>query len=190
MILSDERILGRVQTIIAEVLRIPVAEVTPDSLVGQDLGAESLDFVDIQFRLETEYGVRFYQGSALEKLTDLLAPLKLEENGLLTSLGAALFRLRLPEVNPARLEEGQPAAGIEALYTPRTWVRVVKELLAARPSACPKCDSDRLKVVKPSLLLCESCQTEIHCPGGEECLEAWASKMAESVAGLQRSSGR
>src|SRR2546426_4888128 len=78
MIPSDQEVLERVQKIVAEVLPIPVEQITPDSLLGEDLGAESLDFVDIQFRLETEYGVQFYQGSTVEKLSDLFAPRKLE----------------------------------------------------------------------------------------------------------------
>jgi len=54
-IASDQQILDRVQRIIAEVLRIPVEQVTPDSLLGENLGAESLDFADNQFRVETDY---------------------------------------------------------------------------------------------------------------------------------------
>jgi acyl carrier protein len=65
-ITSDQQILDRVQRIIAEVLRIPVEQVTSDSLLGENLGAESLDFVDIQFRLETDYEVEFYQGIMLD----------------------------------------------------------------------------------------------------------------------------
>jgi len=61
MIAGDQQILERVQKIIAEVLRIPQDQVTPDSQLGEDLGGESLDFVDLQFGLETDYGVEFYQ---------------------------------------------------------------------------------------------------------------------------------
>jgi len=172
-ITSDQKILDRVQSIIAEVLRIPVEQVTPDSLLGENLGAESLDFVDIQFRLETDYEVEFYQGIMLDKLAELLAPQKLEENNLLTQFGAVVLRLRMPEVDPVRLQEGQPAAGFETLYTPRTWVRVIKELLSARPQECPNCQSDQLRTAKPSVLVCQKCRTEIRCPTGEECLEAW-----------------
>ena len=188
MIPSDHEILERVQKIVAQVLRIPIEQVTPNSLLGEDLGAESLDFVDIQFQLETDYGVQFYQGSAVEKLSELLAPQKLEQNGLLTAFGAAVLCHRMPEVNSAGLREGFPAAGVEAMFTPQTWARTIKELLSARPQSCPKCQSDELKVVQPLVLLCEDCRSEIRCPSGEECLEAWARSVAGSLQEVHKPS--
>jgi len=87
----------------------------------------------------------------------------------------------MPEVDPIRLQEGLPAVGFETLYTPRTWVRVIKELLSARPEECPNCQSDQLRTTKPSVLSCQKCRTEIRCPTGEECLEAWGKSVAESL---------
>jgi len=121
----------------------------------------------------------------LEKLSELLAPRQLEEDGLLTTDGAAVLRLRLPEIDPERLRAGQPVAGIEAKFTPQTWVRVVKELLHARPLRCPSCGSERLEVTKPSLLRCAGCSAELPSPDGEECLIGWASAVP---APLQRQS--
>jgi len=155
---SDEEIFERVRKAIAEILRITVDRITPDSRFGDDLGAESIDLVDLEFRLEEEFGIEFYHGSGVEKLEEQLGTEKLEQDGLLTSYGEAVFCLRLPEIDPDRLREGQPAAGIEAMFTPRTWIRVVRELLNARPETCPHCESDRLEVSKPSILLCKTCQ--------------------------------
>src|SRR5437899_602124 len=104
----------------------------------------------------------------------LFADRKLEVNGLLTSFGAAVLRQRMPEVDHARLREGQAVAGIEAMFTPRTFARTIKEMLSARPQACPKCPSNQLRLVRPMVLLCEECRSEIHCPTGEECMEACA----------------
>ena len=116
----------------------------------------------------------------LDKLAELLAPQKLEKNNLLTQFEAAVLRSE-SEVDPARLQAGRPAAGFEALYTPRTWVRVIKELLSARSKECPNCRSDQLRIAKPSVLVCQKCRTEIRCPTGEECLEAWGKSVAESL---------
>jgi acyl carrier protein len=154
---------------------------TLDSELGDELGLESLDYVDVEFRLETTFGVEFYHGSALEKLSELLAPRQLEEDGLLTADGAAVLRLRLPEIDPDRLRPGQPVAGIEAKFKPQTWVRVVKELVHARPQRCPSCGSERLEVTKPSLLRCAGCSTELRSPDGEECLAVWASSLPASL---------
>jgi acyl carrier protein len=176
---TDQEIYDCVRQAITAIRRDLGDRLTPDSELGEELGLESLDYVDIEFRLETTFGVEFYHGSALEKLSELLAPLQLEEDGLLTAEGAAVLRLRLPEIDPDRLRAGQPVAGIEAKFTPRTWVRVVKELVHARPQRCPSCGSERLEVTKPSLLRCAGCSANLRSPDGEECLAIWASTVLE-----------
>jgi acyl carrier protein len=171
---TDQEIYECVRQAITSIREDLGDRLTIDSELGEELGLESLDYVDIEFRLETTFGVEFYHGSALEKLSELLAPRRLEENGFLTSDGAAVLRLRLPEVDPDRLRPGLPVAGIEAKFTPRTWIRVVKELVHARPQRCPSCGTERLDVIKPSLLRCAGCGSEVRSPDGEECLAIWA----------------
>jgi acyl carrier protein len=190
MIPSDEQLSERVRKIIAEILQLPVEEVTPDSVLGAELGATSMDFVETQFRLEVDFEVEFYKGSVVEKLAEIFAPQKLEAGGLLTPFGATVLRMRMPEIDPARLFEGKPVAGIEAMYTPRTWVRVVKELLNAGPKTCPNCGSDQVQAVKPSVSLCQKCRTEIRRPSGEECIEAWARSAAESLQSVHNRGAR
>ena len=172
--LSDDELFEVVQKAIADTLRISLSKVTHDSLLFHELGAESLDFVDIEFRLESELGVEFYHGSAVEKLAELLAPEAVEVNGLLTSFGAAVLRARMPEVDPLRLEKGKGAQGIESMFTTRTWIRVAKEILSARPQLCPKCRSDQFKLLRPSVLLCLECRSEMNCPTGEDILIDWS----------------
>ncbi len=57
--LVDRQRLGElVRQIVADVLMVPVGEVTPESRLVADLGAESIDFLDLVFRLEEALGVR------------------------------------------------------------------------------------------------------------------------------------
>ena len=186
---NDEDIYLSVRKAIAETLRQPEEVVTPDSRLGEDLGGESLDFVEIEYRLETEFGVEFYHGNAIERLGELLTPRELERDGLLTGFGAAVLRLRLPEIDPGRLCEGRPVTGIQASFTPRTWVRAVKELLEARPTSCPHCGSDQLVVAEPSVLCCDACDREVACPDGEICLVAWARRVTPQLEELQPKTG-
>jgi hypothetical protein len=152
-----------------------------DTQLGQELGADSMDFVEIEFRLETDFEIEFYKGNTIETLSELLSPEALEQNGLLTAFGAAVLRLRMPEIVAQRLEAGQPTGGIEAFCTPRTWVRRIHELLAVRPASCIACGSDNLKAGKFGTVICSSCKTEVNCPTAEECLVAWA-KTVPNVA--------
>lgn len=55
-VLSSASILGGVREIVARVLFVPVGDVRPDSELISDLGAESIDFVDLVFQLEDLLG--------------------------------------------------------------------------------------------------------------------------------------
>ena len=179
---SDRDIEQRVRQAVADLLRKSVDDIAPDAKLGQELGMESLDYIDLQFRLETDFRVEFYPGSAVERLAELLIPKELEKDGVLTQFGAAVLRLRLPEIDPERLQEGEPAAGIEAMFTPYTWVRMLKELVDARPRDCPHCRSTNLNASKPSTLCCQACGREVTCPDGEECLISWAETVPRRLA--------
>lgn len=49
--------LEKVQEMLAEALNIPVEKVTPNASIVNDLGADSLDVVELLSRLEDEFGV-------------------------------------------------------------------------------------------------------------------------------------
>ena len=49
--------LEKIQTMLAEALNIPVEKVTPDAKIVDDLGADSLDVVELLSQLEEEYGI-------------------------------------------------------------------------------------------------------------------------------------
>ena len=49
--------LGKIQEMLAEALNLPLEKVTPCSKIVEDLGADSLDVVELLSRLEDEYGV-------------------------------------------------------------------------------------------------------------------------------------
>lgn len=174
---TDDVILDRIQEIVAETLRLPRERVTPESRLRDDLGAESLDFVDVEFKLEMEFGVEFYHDSVMEKLAELFAPRVLEVDGRLTPFGAEILRLRMTEVPDEAFQAGSPA-NPGAVFTPRTWMRAVRELLDARPTQCPHCGSGELSVTAPSVLRCGACGKQVMSPAGEECIEAWAASLA------------
>ncbi|MBQ9729041.1 MAG: acyl carrier protein [Clostridia bacterium] len=49
--------LEKIQAMLAEALNLPVEKVTPSAKIVEDLGADSLDVVELLSRLEDEYGV-------------------------------------------------------------------------------------------------------------------------------------
>ena len=49
--------LEKIQAMLAEALNLPLEKVTPEAKIVEDLGADSLDVVELLSRLEDEYGV-------------------------------------------------------------------------------------------------------------------------------------
>jgi acyl carrier protein len=55
--MEDIFMLEKIQAMLAEALNLPLEKVTPDSKIVEDLGADSLDVVELLSTLEDEYGV-------------------------------------------------------------------------------------------------------------------------------------
>ncbi len=49
--------LEKIQALLAEALNLPLAKVTPDAKIVEDLGADSLDLVELLSQLEDDYGI-------------------------------------------------------------------------------------------------------------------------------------
>jgi acyl carrier protein len=109
---------------VAAALAIDPAKVTPDASLIEDLGAESLDFLDLVFRLESDYGVKIPRDGirlvAQEGLAD-----GFERAGVLTTDGLERLRILMPEVPNGRLAPGLRSHQIPELFTTETFVRLV-----------------------------------------------------------------
>ncbi len=177
---SDDEILEAVRESIADVLQTPLDEVKPDSVLTDDLGAVSIDFVDIMCRLESRFNVKFHSGNPLDQIAQSFEPGSLSRDGVLTDLGVVVVRQRMPEATAGKVLAGMPVGTIQAIYTTASWARAVKELLQAMPDACPSCGSESLEPVRPSVLICEACRQEIECPTQAEVFAAWATEVFSS----------
>jgi acyl carrier protein len=118
-----------VRACVADVLALDPAKVTPEASLIADLGAESLDFLDLVFRLETEYGVKIPRDgirlAAQEGLAD-----GFEKGGVLTDEALERMRILMPEVPAAKLATGLRTHQIPELFTMESFVRLVAWRLA------------------------------------------------------------
>ncbi len=171
---TDEEIITGVRESIADVMKIPIDEVKLDSILTEDLEAVSIDFVDIMFHLESKFQVTFHSGNPLDRIAESVGPESVIRQGALTGFGVEVVHRRMPEIVSSVVTPGMPAGNVQALYTTATWVRTVKELLEARPKSCPSCGSDSLRPLRPSILLCDGCKSEVKCPTQAEILTTWA----------------
>jgi acyl carrier protein len=84
---SQEEIYSKVSATLVEALNVDEDEIKPSATLQGDLGAESIDFLDIVFRLEREFGIKIPRGelfpeSIFQGDPDLIQDGKVTEKGL------------------------------------------------------------------------------------------------------------
>lgn len=132
--MDDREIYEKVKEAVVEALGVDPEEVKPESVLFDDLGAESLDLLDIVFRLEKAFDIKIPRGGIQQ---DILAAEGVSEqdvivDGALTELGAQKLRERLKEVNPEKIKAGFRIDDIPTLFTVQTFVNIVKQQLAKK----------------------------------------------------------
>jgi acyl carrier protein len=121
--------LEKVQAVIADALYVDVAEVTADASLMQDLGAESIDFLDIIFRLEKEFGIKMPKGEIEKRARGTLSDDEFAINGRLTEAALRQVKHSMPEVNSENIRAGLMLRDIPSLFTVQTFVRMVEQQL-------------------------------------------------------------
>lgn len=128
--LTPDEIEKKVIQVIADSLCADTDAITPQSSLMRDLGAESIDFLDIMFRLEKEFGIKIPQREIERMARGGLAPEEFEINGVLQAKGAERMRALLPELNPEELCEGLALRELPSLFTVEVFVNIVKRKVA------------------------------------------------------------
>ncbi len=129
--MEEKEIYDKVADAIAEALDVEKDEATPDAILMDDLGAESIDFLDIIFRIENAFNVKIPRGGMQKDIleSDGVKEEDLISAGALTALGVAKLKKYMPEIKPEKITEGFKADDIPTLFTVQTFVNIVKKIL-------------------------------------------------------------
>jgi len=119
------RVYPRVARAVAEALARDAAEVRLDSRLFADLEAESIDLLDIVFRLEREFKVQIPRGRIIEDARAELSEAEFEHKGVLTSAGIARLREYLSEVPAESFRPKMNLADVPTLFTVETMCKMV-----------------------------------------------------------------
>src|SRR3954452_10957671 len=92
---TQEEIYSKVSATLVEALNVDEDEIKPDSTLQGDLGAESIDFLDIVFRLEREFGIKIPRGELFPESIFQGDP-EFVADGRVTEKGLAELRARMP----------------------------------------------------------------------------------------------
>jgi acyl carrier protein len=131
-------IYPKVADIMADALGCDVDQVKPDSSLISDLGAESIDFLDIVFRLERAFKVKIPRGKIVEEARGTLSEAEFERGGVVTAAGAERLGIFLSEVPAERFSSPLRVADIPRLFTTETFCKmVIRQQRAAAAGSTP-----------------------------------------------------
>src|SRR6266436_1699195 len=99
---SQEQIFEKVRTALIDALGVDEEEVTPQATMVGDLGAESIDFLDIVFKLEKAFGIEIPRKELSPE--DILTNADFVQDGKVTAAGISELKRRMPFVDFAKFE--------------------------------------------------------------------------------------
>ncbi|MEE9563042.1 MAG: acyl carrier protein [Thermoanaerobaculia bacterium] len=123
--MDTSSIYPRVKVIVADVLAIDESEVEPDGSLINDYGGESIDFLDLVYRLEREFKVKIPRGQIEKEARGALEDEAFAENGKLTEEGMVQLKDYLAEVPEERFKDGMSVVAIPTLFTVQTFCKLV-----------------------------------------------------------------
>jgi acyl carrier protein len=128
---TQEEIYAKVSDTLVEALNVDKEEIKRTSTLQGDLGAESIDFLDIVFRLEREFGIKIPRGELFPESIFQGDP-EFVENGRVTDKGLRELRERMPFANLVGFEKNPEVSHLSDLFTVDLITRYVEGKLQNR----------------------------------------------------------
>src|SRR3954468_4780191 len=131
---AGENISARVAEVLVEALNVEEDEIRPAATLQGDLGAESIDFLDIVFRLEREFGIKIPRGELFPDSIFGGDP-DLVSDGRVTDRGMAELRSRMPWADLSGFEHDRRLGAVPDLFTVGLLTRYVTWKLCTHAGA-------------------------------------------------------
>jgi acyl carrier protein len=129
MAMSRQQILESVQETLVDALGVDNDEVTEDATLTGDLGAESIDFLDIMFRLEKAFNIKIPRGELFPD--DVLNNPDYVENGKMTPAGLEQLKKSMPHADFSSFEPDPDVNKMPDLFTVRAIVNYIESKVNA-----------------------------------------------------------
>ena len=128
---TQEEIFSKVSTTLVEALNVDEEDIKPTSTLQGDLGAESIDFLDIVFRLEREFGIKIPRGELFPESIFQGDP-EFVAGGKVTAKGLDELRTRMPFADLADFESNPEVSRLGELFTVELITRYIQGKLAQK----------------------------------------------------------
>lgn len=126
---TSEEIFSKVQEALVDALGADDDEITPEATLVGDLGAESIDFLDIVFRLEKAFNIKVPRDELFPE--DILTSAEYVQDGKVTEVGIVKLAERMPFADLAKFKENPMVQDFGRLLTVQDMCRYVESKIAA-----------------------------------------------------------
>jgi len=128
---ASKEIYGRVASVLVESLNVDEDDLTPTATLQGDLGAESIDYLDIVFRLEREFGIKVPRGELFPESIFQGDP-EFVLNGKVTQKGLDELRQKMPFADIAKFEQNPELTALSDLFTVEMITKYIEGKLVAK----------------------------------------------------------
>jgi acyl carrier protein len=129
MPMTEDEVFEKVKETLVDALGVDDEEVTPEATLTGDLGAESIDFLDIVFRLEKTFNIKIPRGELFPD--GIFNNPEFVKDGKLTASGLAQLKTSMPHVDFTEFEQDPDINKMASLFKVQTIVSYVKTKVGA-----------------------------------------------------------
>jgi Acyl carrier protein len=129
MAVTKDEVFNKVRTALVDALGVDEEEVTPQATMVGDLGAESIDFLDIVFKLEKAFGIEIPRKELSPE--DILTNADYVQDGKVTPAGLAELKRRMSFVDFSKFESDPQVRNFSNLLTVGDLCRYVESKVGA-----------------------------------------------------------
>lgn len=134
----ENEIFVKVQQTLAGALGVDESEIKPEASLKRDLGAESIDFIDIIFRLEKAFDIKIPSGDLFP--SHLLNDERFVKEGMVTAEGLQELRTKLPYLDLNGFSQDPQITKLADQFTVKMILRYLQDRVG-KPSCSDTCCS-------------------------------------------------
>jgi acyl carrier protein len=123
MPMTKDEVFTKVKEVLTTALAVDDDEVTPEAKLSEDLGAESIDYLDITFQLEKAFNIKIPKGELIPE--NMFTNPEFVQNGKMTAKGIAELKTRMAFADTSAFEADPDINKFRDIFTVDTLVRYV-----------------------------------------------------------------
>ena len=123
MPMTQDEVFAKVKKVLTDALAVDDDEVTLEARLSGDLGAESIDYLDITFQLEKTFGIKIPKGELIPE--NLFSKPEFVSNGKVTAAGLQELKIRMAFADLSKFEADPDVNKFRDIFTVETLVKYV-----------------------------------------------------------------